>query len=55
MAFFLTDVFLRMNGYRLGVRPRAGYDFILEVLERKEDRFRTMTSWITRHIIPNPS
>lgn len=49
MAFFLTDVFLRMNGWRIRVQPRPGFRFLMNVMASRKDRFRSIEAWIRRH------
>lgn len=46
VAFFATDVFLRMNGWRIVVEARSAHDFIVGALERGEARFDTIDSWL---------
>lgn len=50
VAFFLTDVFLRTNGFKIKIRPQAGHQFLLSVLEVKEDRFEKINGWLRKHI-----
>ena len=38
MAFFATDVFLRLNGWRLDVDTRAAVDFILRLNPDEQSR-----------------
>lgn len=38
MAFFATDVFLRLNGWRLDVDTRAAVDFILRLSPDEQSR-----------------
>ena len=38
MAFFATDVFLRLNGWRLDVDARAAVDFILQLNPDEQSR-----------------
>ncbi len=34
VAFFVTDTFLRLNGWKLSVESTAAFDFIIGMLER---------------------
>jgi len=38
MAFFATDVFLRLNGWRLDVDANAAVDFVLRLNPDEQDR-----------------
>lgn len=46
VAFFATDVFLRLNGWRIEVEPKAAHAFIVGVLERGEARLEIFEQWI---------
>lgn len=50
MAFFLPDIFLRMNGWRVSVQPQVGYRFILKLIAAPTARFATAVQWLRRHI-----
>ena len=45
-AFFMTDAFLRLNGWKLSVEPAPAYDFIMELLERRDARYEQLLPWI---------
>lgn len=49
VAFFLTDIFLRMNGWKIEVRPKAGHRFIIKVLQQRNFRFAKLESWLRKH------
>lgn len=49
-AFFLTDTFLRMNGWKIRVQPQSGYRFLTDVVAQKKDRFSTLSKWIRRNL-----
>lgn len=49
MAFFLTDVFLRMNGWHLRVHPGPAHRFIVKVAGDRKDRFQKIEAWIRKH------
>ena len=34
VAFFSTDVFLRINGYKLLIKPKAAYAFLMELFDK---------------------
>ena len=46
VAFFATDVFLRLNGWRLEVDPDAAHAFLIGSLERGECDFDHLVPWI---------
>jgi death-on-curing protein len=46
IAFFGTDVFLRMNGWKLDVEPDEAHAFIIGLLERSECDFEHLLPWI---------
>lgn len=50
VAFFLTDTFLRMNGWKIKVRPKDGHRFILDIISEKADRLPKLARWIRTHI-----
>jgi death on curing protein len=52
IAFTATDVFLRRNGFYIGVEPVDGYAFIVGSMERNEFRFAQILDWIRQHIKP---
>lgn len=46
VAFFGTDVFLRLNGWKLEVDPQEGYQALLGLLENHEADFDHLLVWI---------
>lgn len=46
VAFFATDVFLRLNGWRLAVEADAAHAFLIGLLERGECRFGNLIGWV---------
>lgn len=46
VAFFVTDTFLRLNGWRLSVETDAAHRFIVGTLARSECRFDEILPWI---------
>lgn len=51
VAFFLTDVFLRLNGWKIRTEPSPGYDFIRQVLSDETERFKRIQAWLQEHVI----
>ena len=49
VAFFATDVFLRLNGHRLDVNPIEAHEFILERLGSHEAHYDHWLRWIREH------
>ena len=50
VAFFATDVFLRLNGGKLTVTADEGEGFILGMLERNDCSFDKILRWIRNSI-----
>jgi len=46
VAFFATDVFLRLNGWRMDVEAREAYVLITGLLERGQADLAHLLSWI---------
>jgi len=46
VAFFATDVFLRLNGWKLEVDPDEAHAFLIGLLERGECDFDRLLPWI---------
>lgn len=50
MAFAVTAIFLRMNGFRLPVSAKEGEDFLVgRVIEAKAD-LGEITAWVEKHM-----
>ncbi len=50
VAFFSTDIFLRLNGWKLKVDPDSGYSFIIGSLERGQCDYDHLLPWIRQHL-----
>jgi len=50
-AFFICDIFLRINGWKLAVEPDAAYTFIIDSLENGSCNFDHLLPWIQQHVI----
>ena len=50
VAFFMSDVFLRLNGLKLSVTADEGYDFIVGSLEQGNCNYENILPWIQRHL-----
>jgi Fic/DOC family protein len=50
VAFFATDVFLRLNGWRLEVDADKAHRFLIRLLERGECDFQHLLPWVRRSL-----
>ena len=50
VAFFATDVFLRLNGWKLAVEADAAHAFLIGSLERRECDFDRLLVWIREQL-----
>ena len=50
VAFFATDVFLRLNGWRFSVSSEPAHAFLIGLLERNEYSFDNLEPWIRESI-----
>jgi death-on-curing protein len=51
VAFFATDVFLRMNGYKLKVDAKNAHRFLIGLLENNSCNFDQLLPWIRKHTV----
>lgn len=51
VAFFATDVFLRLNGFQLRVDPDEAHTFLIGLLERRECDFARLLPWIRAVVV----
>ena len=49
-AFFATDTFLRLNGYRIEADTKSAYSFIISLLESNAVQMDVLAEWIKDHI-----
>jgi death-on-curing protein len=49
-AFFISDIFLRLNGWKLSVDSNAGFTFIVGSLEDGLCDFDHLLPWIQQHL-----
>lgn len=52
VAFFATDVFLRLNGWKLKVEAAPAHRFLMDRLETGEADYATLLEWLRRHARP---
>lgn len=51
MAFFGTDVFLRLNGWKLEAEAKAAHAELVDLLERGIADFEHLLEWLRRRLI----
>ena len=51
VAFFATDVFLRLNGYKLKVDAEKAHRFLIGLLEQHRCTFDELLPWIRTHAV----
>jgi death on curing protein len=51
VAFFATDVFLRLNGWQMRVDADEAHGFLIGLLERQECDFAHLLPWIRKHLV----
>jgi len=51
VAFFATDVFLRLNGYKLKVEAKKAHRFLIGLLEKACCTFEELLPWIREHAV----
>lgn len=52
VAFFVTDTFLRLNGWKLSVESTPAYDFIVGMLARGDTSYEKILTWIRQSLEP---
>jgi death-on-curing protein len=50
VAFFSTDVFLRLNGYKMTVEPRTAHAFLMKLFDTNTCDLKHLTPWIRSSI-----
>jgi death-on-curing protein len=51
VAFFATDVFLRLNGFKLQVDAHEAHRFLIGLLENNRCELRHLLPWIRENAI----
>jgi death-on-curing protein len=54
VAFFATDVFLRLNGWKLEVEAKAAHEFLIGLLDRGECDYSHLLPWIRKAMVSLP-
>ena len=49
VAFFATDIFLRLNGYKLAVDANKAHRFLIGLLDSNCCTFDQLLPWISKH------
>ena len=50
VAFFATDVFLRLNGWRVEVDADEAHEFLIGLLETGDADFEHLCPWLRSHV-----
>lgn len=51
VAFFATDVFLRLNGWKISVAANAAHKFLIGMLERGDCSYEKLLPWIRDTVV----
>ena len=51
VAFFATDVFLRLNGWKLQVDAKTAYAFLMKLFESNTCDFDNLLPWIQKSLV----
>jgi death-on-curing protein len=51
VAFFATDVFLRLNGWKLAVEPQAAHSVLVALLEQGQCDASHLLPWIRESLV----
>lgn len=51
IAFFGTDVFFRLNGYKIQVNANVAHRFLIGLLESRECNYDNLLPWIRQSIV----
>ncbi|MEA2078834.1 MAG: type II toxin-antitoxin system death-on-curing family toxin [Pseudomonadota bacterium] len=51
VAFFATDIFLRLNGYKLKVDAKKAHRYLIGLLENNCCTFDQLLPWIRKHVV----
>jgi len=51
VAFFSTDIFLRLHGWKFSVEATAVYAFLINMLEQHTCSFEVLLPWIRKSIV----
>ena len=51
VAFFSTDVFLRLNGYKFKVEGKQAHRFLMSLFENSQCDFEHLKPWVSQSIV----
>lgn len=51
VAFFATDVLLRLNGWRLEVEADSAHDFLIGLLDEQQCDFERLLPWVRSSLV----
>lgn len=51
VAFFATDVFLRINGWRIEVEPDRAHEFLIGLLEARTCDLEHLEPWLRENVV----
>jgi death-on-curing protein len=51
VAFFATDVFLRLNGWKISVEPKEAHSFLIGLLEKGRCDMKHLLPWIRKSMV----
>ncbi len=51
VAFFATDIFLRLNGFKFKVKPIETYDYLIGLLDSGDCNYENLLPWIRESVI----
>lgn len=51
VAFFATDVFLRLNGYRFDVEAKSAHAFLMQLFDSNQCDMQHLQPWVRKSII----
>lgn len=54
VAFFATDVFLRLNGYKFDVEAKAAHRFLISLFESSQCDLEHLHPWVLESIVKVP-
>ena len=50
VSFFVTDVFLRLNGHFIDCDSQSAHNYFMELFESSHFRFKNLLPWLRKHI-----
>lgn len=51
VAFFATDVFLRINGYKIKINPKSAYSFLMNLFETNKCDLEQLSPWLRANVV----